>query len=269
MTVMIGSPVGTTPRQRGGWIARRSPLAKVGAGLLLALPLVVTLDVVSGSVALLLGVFFIVGSGLRPKEFLLRTIPIWVAAPLSGITIALYGRSSGAAIWDWGFIHISEGSLTFALATVLRLLAIGLPSIALFASIDPTDLADALSQRLRLPSRFVLGALAAMRLLGLLTDDVRALGLARRARGVADTNRVTRAIGTSFALFVLAIRRGTKLATAMEARGFGSNAPRTWSRPAPWDRGDTVLMLIAAAASAVALTAAVLAGTFSFVFAIA
>lgn len=254
-------------RTRDTWIARRSPLAKVGAGLLLALPLVITLDVVSASVSLVLGIVIVLASGLTAKQFFVRTLPIWVAAPLAGVTIALYGRGSGSTLLDWGFVHISEGSLGLAVATMIRLFAIGLPSIALFASIDPTDLADALSQRLHLPSRFVLGALAAMRLLGLLTDDVRALGLARRARGVADTNRFTRMLGTSFALFVLAIRRGTKLATAMEARGFGSDRPRTWSRPAVFTAADAGLLVIAALISAAALTAAVLCGTFSFVFA--
>lgn len=240
----------------------------MGAGLVIAIPLVLTLDLVSAAVALVLGSVFIFGSGLRPREFFLRTLPVWLAAPTAGITIALYGRASGDAIFDWGFFHISEGSLQLALATMLRLCAIGLPSIALFASIDPTDLADALAQRLRLPARFVLGALAAMRLIGLLTDDVRALGMARRARGVADTNRVARLLGTSFALFVLAIRRGTKLATAMEARGFGTLTTRTWARPATFDARDVLLIVAAACISTTALTAALWAGTVNFVFAL-
>ncbi len=261
------SPVGSTPRQRGGWIAPRSPLAKLVAGIVLAFPLVVTLDLVSAGVALALGMIFVLGSGLTPREFFLRTLPVWLAAPAAGITIALYGRASGAALWDWGFVHVSEGSVHLAAATMLRLLAIGLPSIALFASIDPTDLADALAQRWHLPSRFVLGALAAMRLLGLLTDDVRALGMARRARGVADTGRIRRGLGTSFALFVLAIRRGTTLATAMEARGFGAKTARTWSRPAPFGGRDWLLIIVAALISTIALTASVLTGSFAFVFA--
>ncbi len=265
MTLAI--PVGTTTRQRGGPIAPRSPLAKLGASLLLALPLVLTLDVVSASVALVLGLGFVSASGLRPKEFFFRTIPVWVGAPAAAIGIGLYGRTSGAVLFEWGAIRVSEGSLELALATTIRLFAIGLPSIALFASIDPTDLADALSQRLRLPSRFVLGALAGMRLLGLLTDDVRSLGLARRARGVADQGRVRRVLGMAFALFVLAIRRGTKLATAMEARGFGSSNARSWSRPSPFDGRDAALMAAAAVVSAVALSASIVTGSFSFVLA--
>ena len=69
--------------------------------------------------------------------------------------------------FEWLFIRVSDGSLELALATLLRVLAIGLPAVALFITIDPTDLADGLAQTLRLPARFVLGALAGLRLIGL------------------------------------------------------------------------------------------------------
>ena len=138
-------------------------------------------------------------------------------------------------------MRISEGSLTLALATFFRVLAIGLPAVVLFVTVDPTDLADGLAQLLKLPARFVLGALAGMRLLGLLTDDWRALALARRARGVADTGRVRRVLGMAFALFVLSIRRGATLATAMEARGFGAT-PLAPGRGRPGSACPSVLL---------------------------
>ena len=131
-------------------------------------------------------------------------------------------------------MRVSEGSLVLALATTLRVLAIALPSVVLFATVDPTDLADGLGQVLRLPARFVLGALAGLRMVGLFLDDWRALELARRARGVADRGRIRRFLGMAFALLVLSIRRGSKLATAMEARGFGAPGPRTWARESPF-----------------------------------
>src|SRR5690606_28617246 len=111
---------------------------------------------------------------------------------------------------------------TLAIATALRVLAIALPAVVLFVTVDPTAFADALAQRLRLPSRFVLGALGALRLVALLLDDWRSLELARRARGIADRGRLRRFPGQAFALLVIAIRRGGRLATAMEARAFGA-----------------------------------------------
>ena len=66
---------------------------------------------------------------------------------------------------------------------------------------------------------------------------------------------------------MLAIRRGSKLATAMEARGFGSDLPRTWARQSRVGAPDAVLLVIAAAIAAIAIAVAVWAGTFHPVWA--
>jgi energy-coupling factor transport system permease protein len=194
---------------------------------------------------------------------LARTAPLWIAAPLAGLTTALYGASSGPVYLQWWAVEVSQGSLELALATLLRILAIGLPAVLLFITIDPTDLADGLAQLLRLPARFVLGGLAGLRLVGLFVDDWRALTLARRARGVAESGTVRRLLGQSFALFVLSIRRGTKLATAMEARGFGAPGTRTWARPSTFRARDWVALVMAAAVAAIAVAVAVAVGSWN------
>jgi energy-coupling factor transport system permease protein len=193
--------------ERRGPIAPRSALAKLAAALLIAVPLIVSIDVVSASVALLLEIPLLLLAGLGAREFWTRTAVLWIAAPLSAVTIALYGSPSGAVHFEWLLIRVTDGSLSLAAATAVRVLAIGLPSVVLFVTVDPTDLADDLAQRMRLPARFVIGALAGMRMLGLLAEDWKALALARRARGVADQGRIRRMLGMAFALFVLAICR--------------------------------------------------------------
>lgn len=250
---------------RAGPVAPRSALAKLAAGLLIALPLILTIDVLSAAVALALEIPLLLCAGLSAGEFWRRTAVLWIAAPLGALTIALYGETSGQVHLEWLVMRVSDGSLALAAATALRILAIGLPAVVLFATVDPTDLADGLGQRLRLPGRFVIGALAGMRMLGLLAEDWRALTLARRARGVADQGRVRRVLGMAFALFVLAIRRGSSLATAMEARGFGGTGGRTWARPAPWDGRDTALVVLAGLIPLCALTAAAVFGTWNFI----
>ncbi len=261
---MIADPL-TAQIPRRGPIAPRSALAKLAAALLIAVPLILTIDVLSASVALLLEIPLLVLSGLRAGEFWRRTAVLWLAAPLSAVTIALYGAPGGEILWEWFVVRVSENSLLLAAATGLRVLAIGLPAVVLFATVDPTDLADDLAQRVRLPSRFVIGALAGMRMLGLLAEDWRQLSLARRARGVADAGRIRRGLGMAFALFVLAIRRGSSLATAMEARGFGGATRRTWARPSRWSAADTALLGLALLIPVCALTAAIVFGTWTFI----
>ncbi len=246
-------------------MSRVNPVAKLGAAAAITVPLVLTLDVVSASVALVLELLLMPLAGLGWREFWARTWIVWALAPLTGLTIALYGRTSGEVYVDWLFVTVSEGSLVLALATTIRVLAIALPSVVLFASVDPTDLADGLGQVLRLPARFVLGALAGLRMVGLFLDDWRSLELARRARGVADRGRLRRFLGMAFALLVLSLRRGTKLATAMEARGFGAPVPRTWARESVFGAREWMLVACGAAISAIAVSAAVVFSTWNFI----
>jgi energy-coupling factor transport system permease protein len=226
---------------------------------------VLTIDWVSAAVALALESVLFLFCGLSWRQFWRRTWPVWVAAPLSALTIALYGETSGQVYVEWWLVRISEGSLSLALATFLRVLAIALPAVVLFATVDATDLADGLAQIVHLPARFVLGALAAMRLTSLLREDWAAMSLARRARGVGDSGRVRRLLGMTFALFVLAIRRGSKLATAMEARGFGGPDVRTWARVSVFGWREWVLLATGLAISLTSVAAAVLAGTWNVI----
>lgn len=242
-----------------------NPVAKLGAALLLAVCLVLTIDWVSAGTALIIEILAFAFLGVRPREFWLRTLPVWVAAPLTGLTILLYGQAAGAVYWEWLAIRISDGSIDLAIATALRVLAIGLPAVVLFITVDPTDLADGLAQVWRLPSRFVLGALAALRLVGLFIEDWRFLELARRARGVGDRGRIRRIPGQVFALLVLAIRRGSKLATAMEARGFGGPTQRSWARESRFGWREWFVLIAGLMVGMIAIWAAVLTGHWNFI----
>lgn len=244
---------------------RVNPVAKLAAALVLAACLVLTIDWVSAGTAVALELALIPFVGVRAREFWLRTLPVWIAAPLTALTILLYGKSSGQVYWEWLAIRVSEGSIELAIATALRVLAIGLPAVVLFLTVDPTDLADGLAQVWRLPSRFVLGALAALRLVGLFIEDWRALELARRARGVGDTGRLRRIPGQVFALLVLAIRRGSKLATAMEARGFGGPGVRSWARESRFGAREWGTVIAGLMVGMIAIAAAVLTGHWNFI----
>lgn len=247
---------------------RLNPVAALAAGLLPALILVATIDIVSAAVALALQLALLPALGVDARTLIRRTAPVWIAAPLSGLTILLYGQESGRVYAEWLFVRISDGSIELAIATVLRVLAIGIPAVALFARVDVTRFGDALAQTLRLPARFVLGAVAALRMVTLLGHDMRMLERARRARGLGDGSRLRRLPRLALALFVLAIRRGSSLAIAMEARGFGAPVRRTWTRPAHWRGIDTAVVLVAIAVAVVATIAAVLTGQWNSILAL-
>ena len=69
----------------------------------------------------------------------------------------------------------------------------------------------------------------------------------------------------AFALLVLSIRRGAKLATAMEARGFGARVRRSWAREARVGWREWALMAIGLAIALTAVAASVAYGTWNFI----
>ncbi|WP_438354936.1 energy-coupling factor transporter transmembrane component T family protein [Microbacterium sp. CJ88] len=234
--------------------------------LVLSVPLFASIDVVSAAAAIALQLLCVPLTGLGLGTVLRRLAPIALFAPVAGLSMLLYAAPGGhvyAAFWH---ATISDDSIALAVAVTLRVIALALPTILLFGRTDPTELADALAQVAKLPSRFVLGVLAGTRTLGLFVDDWRTMALARRARGLGDSGALRRFFSMAFVLLVFAVRRGTKLATAMEARGFGSGIPRTWARPSRLHPRDAVAVLGALAVIALALAAAVAAGTFRFVW---
>ena len=248
------------------FIAKINPVSRFIGALILCIPMFFTLDVVSASVAFGLEMLLLWIGGLAPWTVLRKTWPVWIAAAGSFISVSLYGKTSGTVLADFGFIVVSQGSVYLAAATFLRVAAIAVPGVILALGLDSTDLADGLVQILHLPSRFVYGGLAGMRMFTLLQDDWRALGQSRRSRGLGDGSAIKRVFSQAFSLLVVSIRRGTKLATAMEARGFGSDAPRSQARESKLHAVDWVFYAICVAVPAIALYTAYRTGYWNWAF---
>lgn len=262
MSLVLDRPAGA-----GTLVSRANPVAKLAAALIITAALVLSVDPVSGAVALALECLALPLCGLGPRALARRLWPVLLAAPLAGFTTVLFGQVSGQVFFRFGPWIVSEGSVWLGLAILLRVLAIGVPGVVLLATTDPTDLADALAQRLHLPHRFVLGGLAGLRLVGLLMEEWRTLAMARRARGAGDARGPVGAVrllaGQTFALLVQAVRRATRLAAAMEARGFGAHPTRSWARPSVLGWRDGLVAAGGAVVAVAAVAAAVAAGTWN------
>ena len=255
---------GAKPVARG-LLARTNPVARVLALLVATTPLLITIDPVSAGVALALELALMPLSGVSARSFFLKATPLLLAAPLGALSMLLYASPGGTVYWQFGPAAISDHSMWLALGIGLRMCAIVLPAIALLDRIDPTDMGDGLAQILHLPARPVLAALAGARMTSLMAADWKALERARRARGVGDASRIRSFLRGSFSLLVFALRRSGKLATTMEARGFGAQGRRTWARVSRLSAADAVLMVVAIALPAIALAASIWAGTFALV----
>lgn len=256
-------PAPATADSRAAWLRDANPLALIAASGAVAAGLIVTLDVVSAAVALVLILLLSLTTGLAAGKLARRLVPICLAAVFSAITIALYGQESGAVYASWGLIRVSEGSVELALATFFRILAIATPAVVLFTGVDATRLADGLAQLWRLPERFVIGALSGIRLVQLLGSDMTTLRQTRASRGIADAPWWRRVFSEVFTLLVVALRRADTLALAMDARGFARSTHRTHYRPASWHRRDSMIVLVGIIITAVSVGAAVWTGEFN------
>ncbi|MGV3114888.1 energy-coupling factor transporter transmembrane component T family protein [Corynebacterium freneyi] len=245
-------------------IANVNPVAKLLGLLLMTTPLLLSIDWVSAAVALACTIVAAPLCGVGPKRLVRRGWPILLAAPVSGVSMLLYGNPEGTEYFSFLLATVTDNSISLAIAITVRVLAIGLPVVVLTADIDPTDLGDGLAQVLKLPSRFVLASVAGVRLITLFLDDWRALTRARRARGLGDHGRIRRLFGQVFALLVFALRRGTKLSTAMEARGFGAPGARTWARESTFGGREWAVLAVCALIAAASLGVSVWTGEFRF-----
>lgn len=249
---------------RSPFLASLNPAYRLIGGFLAALPMLLSLDWLSSGTMLVLEFAVLAVIGITPWRTVRSTWPVFVGAPFSALAVLLYGKSGGDTWWQWGLMRVTDRSAELALATALRILAIGIPAIIAVLGIDVTDLADSFSQILHLPDRFVYGGLAGMRLFSVLQDDWAALSASRRSRGLGDDNALRAFLPQSFALLVLSIRRSTTLATAMQARGFGGSGPRSHARVSDVHVRDRVFLAACLALPVASLCLALRFGTFSF-----
>ncbi|WP_433793880.1 energy-coupling factor transporter transmembrane component T family protein [Actinoplanes sp. CA-252034] len=248
-------------------LARRNPVAKVGAALFFSLPLIATIDPFTPAVALAVELMTLPFFGVRLGVLARRAAPLLLAAVGVLITMVLFAADRGGELlFSLGPVDVTTGVLSTAGALILRIFAVALPGIVVFATTDPTDLADALVQNAKAPARFAIGALAAFRLVPLLGDEWRSLSLARRARGIdAGRNPVAKLrlfASTAFALLVGALRRGVRLAVAMDARGFDAETPRTYARRQHFTPADTALLVLPLVVALLILAASAALGFF-------
>jgi energy-coupling factor transport system permease protein len=250
-----------------GRLAVRNPFAKV---LLVVPPTVVLLlsiDVVTPLVLVALTVTALPWAQVPWRRLALQLRLLTFAVVTVGVVnIAFTGDHRGRHLLDLGPVHVTGGSVAVGVAIALRALGVALPGIVVLAATDPVDLTDSLVQQGRLPARFAYGTLAALRLMPLLAQEWDQVAMARRARGIDAGHSPVRGVrlfaSQVFGLLVAAIRRATRLATAMDARGFDAGLPRTTARRQVVTRADLVMVGIAVAGSIAAPGISLLLGTW-------
>ena len=189
-------------------------------------------------------------SGLPLARVPTRLAPLGLAALGLGLLTVLVDPANGDPVarvaLALGPLRVTDAALSAGLTIALRLAVIALVSLLVFATSDPTHLADSLVQQWRVPYRFAYGTLAALRIVPLLAADWTAIGTVRRLRGIEPRGvrgRVGAFGNELMVLLVGAIRRAERMALAMDARGFDGDQPRGVFRPIALGRLDAAVLV--------------------------
>ena len=249
-----GSDGGATLPRDGSWsglAARCGPLSLLGASILLVAGAMFLVDVRTAAVAV--GV-----------ELLLAPFIFGWRRPTARL---LPGLLAVASVGFSGWMLSPGQEITVGVTAGLRVAFFVLPGVLLAGLVDPFALGDHLAQRLRLPARPVVAAVAAMQRFDTLGDQWEQLSRTRRVRGLDGGRslvaRIRHAAALTFGLLIQSLRQSGRMAVAMESRGFSSTRAsgvrRAWAEPAPWSVADSSLIglgLVVAALPVVLMLAA-------------
>jgi energy-coupling factor transport system permease protein len=248
-------------------LARANPIAKLGAALVLMAALFASLDAITALVILAGLAAALRASGIPARRLVRRAWPLAMAALVIGLFNVLFAAEQlGPTVVAVGPVRIGAETAIAGGGLALRLLAVAVAGLLATATSDPTELADALIQQLRVSPRFAIGALAALRLVPLLAREWETIAIARRARGVDAGRNPVMALrlfaGQLLAILIAAVRRGSRLALAMEARGFGALPSRTVARRMRMGPADWAWLAGAAVLAGGAIAASLALGTW-------
>jgi energy-coupling factor transport system permease protein len=248
----------------GAPLVRANPVAKLAAALILMIALFASLDAVTAGVILAALLALLPFSGLDVPTLIGRAWLLGLAAiSIGAFNIIFAAEQLGPIVATLGPIQIGAQTLQNGIGLAIRLLAIATAGLLATATSQPTEMADGLIQQLRVSPRFAIGALAGIRLVPLLAREWQTMAMARRARGVDAGRNPVSALGLFagqlLALLVGSVRRGSRMAQAMEGRGFGAQPCRTVARvqrmrPADW---GWIVGAILLAGGAIALSIAI------------
>ncbi|MGL4744487.1 MAG: ATP-binding cassette domain-containing protein [Dermatophilaceae bacterium] len=220
-----------------------------------------------GPLALLLGALAAVPAGVLSPHWLTSAWVLAAEVMLAAVGLSAPGRGAApparlrrvvirllpgllaALSVGWSTWWLAGRDADPALTVALRVLVIVLPSAVLLPWVDPDELGDHLAQRLGLPDRPVVATAAAVHRVQSLGQHWADLGRARRVRGLGASRRhpvrmARQLAAMTIGLLVHTLRAAAALAVAMDARGFATARQRTWARPAPWRRADSMLVVL-------------------------
>ncbi len=234
------------------WLERRNPTVKFGVVITLGFMMTFVFNPLTplAWLAVVMVVAWTTGIGPHRLARLLGPVMVFAFSLLWTNAFLASVPQGEPVLWQWGPFHLTVHGLVQGLALALRGVSTAAVGLLFILTTDPALLVVSLVQHGRLPYRWGYALLAGYRFMPGLADELVQIRLARRVRGedVTDeraihgtwggglrrrANGVSRPFRELRILLTVAILRATRLAIAMDARGFAGISTRTYFHTAP------------------------------------
>ncbi len=228
------------------WLTRRNPTVKLALLFVCSAVTLFLLDPLTLAVLYALAAVAVaVATRVGWRRLLAAQLP-FVAFGVGLVVVNALSRP-GTAVLTGLPVRVTVEGLVVGLALALRTLVIGVLSVGFLVSTPPQLLMTSLTQHARLSPRISYAMLAGYRLLHVLLQQWQTIRDAHAVRAPLDRRGRPvfgpRAFACSaFALLVVSIRAGERIALALESRGLGTGPRTTW-RPVQLDRRDLLFVL--------------------------
>ena len=116
---------------RVGLLRGVNPLTRIFLMFVWVTPLLLSVDWVSAAVSLGMTLVFAPLCGVSWPRLFKAGWFLFLIAPLSGISMLLYGAPGGREYFSWWLITVTDNSMELAIAITMRVLAVALPMVVL------------------------------------------------------------------------------------------------------------------------------------------
>jgi energy-coupling factor transport system permease protein len=252
------------PEQRV--LERLNPLAKLAAAVIYFIAATVIFDPLF-QLALLLSIILALTLLERaPPLMLLKVMAPFALVGLGYLWTNLFFHDSSGYYMPSpaGATEIADPALNAGVTLFLRAVVFGAISYCFVRTTDPAELMRSLMQQAKLPPHIGFSIFSAVQFLPYLRDELRQIRLARALR--TGRRRIAGLIdlpGIAIPLLASTIRKASRAAISMEARGLTRPMHRTSLHRARFARRDAIFMTLALGLLAAFLAGVALIGNLS------
>lgn len=245
-------------------LARRDPTVKLAVLTLVSVTVLFVLDPVTPVVLYALALAAVaLGARPSPRTMLLAHVPFVAFA--SGVLVVNALSRPGTVLWEAGVLRVTAEGVGVGTALAARTLLIGVLAIGFVLSTDPVTLMRSLHRNARLSERVTYAVLAGYRMLQEMPREWATIQAAHAVRApVRRDGKPPRGVrhlaGVVFSLLVVSVRKGERMAQALESRGLGLSPRTTWV-PVTVGRSDVWFGIGVLAVLALVLAGSAVTGT--------